>query len=31
MNGNFWWGVAVGAGGFWAYHKFVKAVPSKKG
>jgi hypothetical protein len=31
MKGNFWWGVAVGVGGVYAYHKFFKAIPSKKG
>lgn len=25
--GNFWWGVIIGVGGTWAYHKFVKPLP----
>jgi len=31
MNRSFVWGVAVGLGGLWAFHKFVKAVPGGKG
>jgi hypothetical protein len=29
MRGNFWVGVLVGVGGVWAYHRFVKPMPSK--
>lgn len=31
MMGGFWGGVAVGALGLWAFHKFVKPVPGKNG
>ena len=30
MDGKFWWGVVVGVGGTYAYHRFFKALPSKK-
>jgi hypothetical protein len=30
MNRSFVWGVIVGAGGLWAFHRYVKAVPSTK-
>lgn len=30
MKGNFWWGVLVGAGGYYAYHRF-RAGSMKKG
>jgi len=26
--GNFWWGVIIGVGGTWAFHKWVKPLPS---
>lgn len=29
MNRSFVWGVIIGVGGTWAFHKFVKAVPGK--
>lgn len=29
MRGNFVWGVVVGVAGVWAYHRFVKPMPSK--
>lgn len=29
--GNFWWGVIIGVGGTWAYHKFVKPLPGSGG
>lgn len=29
MNRSFVWGVIIGIGGTWAFHKFVKAVPGK--
>jgi len=25
--GNFWWGVIIGVGGTWAFHKWVKPLP----
>lgn len=28
MNKSFVFGVVVGAGGLWAYHKFLKPMPS---
>lgn len=28
---NFWWGVAFGIGGTWAYHKWVKPLPGTSG
>lgn len=28
MNKSFVFGVVVGAGGLWAYHKWIKPVPS---
>jgi hypothetical protein len=28
MDGKFWWGVIVGVGGTWAFHRFVKPMPS---
>lgn len=28
MNKSFVFGVAVGVGGLWAYHKWIKPVPS---
>lgn len=28
---RFWVGVAVGAGGFWAFNRFVRNVPGKQG
>jgi hypothetical protein len=30
MNSSFVWGVVVGAGGVWAFHKFVKPMPTNK-
>lgn len=30
MNRSFWFGVLVGAGGWWAWHAFVKPMPSTK-
>ena len=29
MNRTFFWGIVVGVGGSWAFHRFVKAVPGK--
>lgn len=29
--GNFWWGVLLGVGGTWAYHKWVKPLPGGNG
>jgi hypothetical protein len=29
VNRSFVWGVVVGLGGLYAYHKFVKPVPGK--
>lgn len=29
MNRSFIWGVIIGVGGTYAFHKFVKAVPGK--
>jgi hypothetical protein len=29
MNKNFWMGVAVGVVGVWAFHAFVKPMPTK--
>lgn len=29
MNASFFWGVVVGVGGAWAFHKFVKPVAGK--
>lgn len=29
MNRSFVWGVIVGVGGVWAYHRFVKPIPGK--
>jgi len=26
---NFWWGVAVGIGGTWAFHRWIKPLPGK--
>lgn len=31
MNRSFWLGALVGAGGLWAFHRFVKPVPGKNG
>ena len=31
MNRSFVWGVIVGVGGLWAFHKFVRPVPGKNG
>lgn len=28
---NFWWGVAVGVAGVWAFHRFIKPLPGKAG
>lgn len=28
---GFWTGVVVGAGGLWAYHKFIRPLPGKTG
>lgn len=30
-DGRFWVGVVVGFGGVWAYHRFVKPMPTKAG
>lgn len=30
MNRSFVWGVLVGVGGVWAFHKFVKPLPGGK-
>lgn len=27
MRPGFWWGVILGVGGTWAFHKFVKPLP----
>jgi len=24
---NFWWGVVIGVGGTWAFHRWVKPLP----
>lgn len=29
MNKNFWWGVVIGVAGTWAWHAFVKPMPTK--
>jgi hypothetical protein len=29
VNRSFVWGVIVGVGGVWAYHRFVKPIPGK--
>lgn len=29
MNRSFVWGVIVGVGGVWAYHRFVSPLPGK--
>lgn len=29
-NGKFWFGVAVGVGGVYAVHRWIKPMPSKK-
>lgn len=31
MNRSFVWGVIVGVGGVWAFHRFVKPIPGKNG
>lgn len=31
MNSSFWWGVVIGVGGTWLFHKFVKPMPGKNG
>ena len=31
MNRSFWFGVLIGVGGVWAFHKFVKPIPGKNG
>lgn len=31
MGKGFGWGVIVGIGGTWAFHKFVKPLPGAKG
>jgi hypothetical protein len=31
MDGTFWWGVVIGVGGTWAFHRFVKPMPTSKG
>lgn len=31
MKGNFWVGLVVGVGVVYAYHKFVKPIPSSAG
>lgn len=30
MDRKFFWGVVFGAGGFWAFHHFIKPVPGAK-
>ncbi len=30
MNRSFVWGVIIGVGGIWAFHRYVKAMPSTK-
>ncbi len=30
MNRSFVWGVIVGVGGTWVFHRYVKAMPSTK-
>lgn len=29
MNRSFVWGVIIGVGGVWAFHRFVKPIPGK--
>lgn len=29
--GNFWWGVIIGVGGTYAYHKWIKPLPGTGG
>jgi hypothetical protein len=31
MDGKFVWGVVVGVGGTWAWHRFIKPMASTKG
>lgn len=31
MNRSFWWGVAAGVLGVWAFHAFVKPMPRPGG
>lgn len=31
MNKTFWWGVILGVAGVWAFHAFVRPVPTTKG
>lgn len=31
MSRGFWWGVVVGVGGVWAFHRFVRPLPGKAG
>lgn len=30
MNKSFWWGAVVGVAGVWAYHAFLKPLPTTK-
>lgn len=30
LDSSFWWGVGVGLAGAWAFHRYVKPVPSPK-
>lgn len=31
VSGKFWFGVAVGVGGIYAYHRWMKPLPTTKG
>jgi len=31
MNRSFVWGLVVGVGGLWVFHRYVKPVPTTKG
>jgi hypothetical protein len=30
-NSKFWWGVALGVVGTWAFHAFIRPMPRKEG